>query len=86
MAIVAGVDFGTQSVRVSLFDSAKGRLGSAVAEYAVIRKREDPDHATQRHVGPHAGAGGGDARGARSGGRGRRGGGGASRWTRRARR
>ena len=49
MAIVAGVDFGTQSVRVSLFDSAKGRLGSAVAEYAVIRKREDPDHATQRH-------------------------------------
>ena len=49
MAIVAGVDFGTQSVRVSLFDSAKGRLGSAVAEYAVIRKREEPDHATQRH-------------------------------------
>ena len=49
MSIVAGVDFGTQSVRVSLFDSARGRLGSAVAEYAVIRKREDPDHATQRH-------------------------------------
>ena len=49
MSIVAGVDFGTQSVRVSLFDSAKGRLGSAVAEYPVIRKREDPDHATQRH-------------------------------------
>ena len=49
MAIVAGVDFGTQSVRVSLFDSAKDRLGSAVAEYAVIRKREEPDHATQRH-------------------------------------
>jgi len=49
MAIVAGVDFGTQSVRVSLFDSVKGRLGSAVAEYPVLRKREDPDHATQRH-------------------------------------
>ena len=50
MAIVAGVDFGTQSVRVSLFDSKRGRLGSAVAEYPVIRKREDPDHATQRHA------------------------------------
>jgi len=49
MSIVAGVDFGTQSVRVSLFDSAKGRLGSAIAEYPVLRKREDPDHATQRH-------------------------------------
>ena len=49
MAIVAGVDFGTQSVRVSLFDSVQGRLGSAVAEYPVLRKREDPDHATQRH-------------------------------------
>jgi L-ribulokinase len=49
MAIVAGVDFGTQSVRVSLFDSVKGRLGSAVAEYPVLRRREDPDHATQRH-------------------------------------
>ena len=47
MSIVAGVDFGTQSVRVSLFDSVKGRLGSAVAEYPVLRKREDPDFATQ---------------------------------------
>ena len=50
MAIVAGVDFGTQSVRVSLFDSAKGRIGSASAEYAVLRRKEDPDHATQRHA------------------------------------
>lgn len=50
MAIVAGVDFGTLSVRVSLFDSEKGRLGSATAEYALLRKREDPDHATQRHA------------------------------------
>ena len=49
MAIVAGVDFGTQSVRVSLFDSSKGRLSSAMAEYPVLRKREDPDFATQRH-------------------------------------
>ncbi|MFZ0429076.1 MAG: ribulokinase [Acidobacteriota bacterium] len=49
MSIVAGVDFGTLSVRVSIVDSEKGRLGSATAEYPLIRKREDPDHATQRH-------------------------------------
>ena len=49
MAIVAGVDFGTQSVRVSLFDSEQGRIGAAAAEYPVHRKREDPDHATQSH-------------------------------------
>lgn len=50
MAIVAGVDFGTQSVRVSLFDSELGRIGAAVAEYPVHRRREDPDHATQSHA------------------------------------
>ena len=50
MAIVAGVDFGTQSTRVSLFDSVKGRLGAASAEYPVNRRREDPDHATQSHA------------------------------------
>jgi len=50
MAIVAGVDFGTLSVRVSIVDSERGRLGSAVSEYPLIRKREDPDHATQRHA------------------------------------
>ncbi len=49
MAIVAGVDFGTQSVRVSIFDSERGKLGSAQAEYAVTRLPGDPDHATQRH-------------------------------------
>ncbi len=49
MAAVAGVDFGTLSVRVSIFDSEKGRLASAVAEYPLFRKKEDPDHATQRH-------------------------------------
>lgn len=49
MAIVAGVDFGTLSVRVSIVDSEHGRLGSAVADYPLIRKREDPDHATQKH-------------------------------------
>lgn len=33
MSIVIGVDFGTLSVRVSVVDSAKGLLESAVAEY-----------------------------------------------------
>lgn len=50
MAIVAGVDFGTQSVRVSLVDSARGRLAAATADYPVHRRREDPDHATQSHA------------------------------------
>jgi L-ribulokinase len=49
MAIVAGVDFGTLSVRVSIVDSAKGMLGSAVSEYPLHRKREDPEYATQPH-------------------------------------
>jgi L-ribulokinase len=49
MAIVAGVDFGTLSVRVSIIDSKRGRLGSAVDEYPLHRKREDPDYATQAH-------------------------------------
>lgn len=49
MAIVAGVDFGTLSVRVSIFDSGRGRLASATADYPLIRRRDDPDHATQKH-------------------------------------
>ncbi len=49
MAIVAGVDFGTLSVRVSIFDDKRGRLGSGTAEYPLTRSREDPDQATQRH-------------------------------------
>jgi L-ribulokinase len=49
MAIVAGVDFGTLSVRVSIVSSERGRLGSATGEYPLFRKKEDPDHATQRH-------------------------------------
>src|ERR1700704_2758815 len=49
MAIVAGVDFGTLNVRVSLVDSARGLLGSAIAEYPLHRKREDPEYATQSH-------------------------------------
>ncbi|MGH9567590.1 MAG: FGGY family carbohydrate kinase, partial [Candidatus Angelobacter sp.] len=49
MAIVAGVDFGTLSVRVSLVDSESGLLTSAIAEYPLHRKREDPEYATQSH-------------------------------------
>jgi len=49
MAIVAGVDFGTLSVRVSLVDSERGLLDSATAEYPLHRKREDPEYATQSH-------------------------------------
>ena len=50
MAIVAGVDFGTLSVRVSVVDSERGRLGSGTGEYPLFRKPEDPDHATQSHA------------------------------------
>jgi L-ribulokinase len=50
MAIVAGVDFGTLSVRVSIIDSERGRLGTALAEYPLHRRREDPDYATQSHA------------------------------------
>ena len=49
MAIVAGVDFGTLSVRVSIVDSERGQLASAISEYPLHRKREDPDFATQSH-------------------------------------
>ena len=50
MSIVAGVDFGTLSVRVSIFDHQKGRLGTGVADYPLLRKKEDPDHVTQKHA------------------------------------
>ncbi|WP_263378935.1 ribulokinase [Granulicella paludicola] len=49
MSIVAGVDFGTLSVRVTLLDSEKGRLGTASASYPLHRKAHDPDFATQSH-------------------------------------
>ena len=42
MAIVAGVDFGTLSVRVSLVDSERGLIASAAAEYPLHRKNERP--------------------------------------------
>ena len=49
MAIVAGVDFGTLNVRVSIVDSECGLLESAVVDYPLHRKREDPEYATQSH-------------------------------------
>ncbi|MBK9411321.1 MAG: ribulokinase [Gemmatimonadetes bacterium] len=49
MTIVAGVDFGTQSVRVSIVDSVKRVIGHGVSEYPVKRDRNDPDFATQSH-------------------------------------
>ena len=50
MAIVAGVDFGTLSVRVTLVDSKRGPLGTASASYPLHRRREEPDFATQSHA------------------------------------
>ena len=50
MAIIAGVDFGTLNVRVSIVDSMRGLLGSAIAEYPLHRRREDPEYATQSHT------------------------------------
>ncbi len=49
MGLVAGVDFGTLSVRVSIFHHERGRLGAATAEYALHRTPNDPDQATQSH-------------------------------------
>jgi L-ribulokinase len=49
MSIVAGVDFGTLNVRVSIFHHQRGRLGFATADYPLHRDPADPDHATQSH-------------------------------------
>ena len=49
MSVVAGVDFGTLSVRVSIFDSVRGRLGFGIAEFPLHRSKTDPDFATQSH-------------------------------------
>ncbi|MFN8573870.1 MAG: ribulokinase [Gemmatimonadaceae bacterium] len=49
MTVVAGVDFGTESVRVSIVDHEAGVLGFGVAEYPVVRQAADPDYATQSH-------------------------------------
>lgn len=50
MRIVAGVDFGTLSTRVTLLDSQRGRLGTAASPYPLHRRRNDPDFATQSHT------------------------------------
>jgi L-ribulokinase len=50
MAIVAGVDFGTLSVRITLVDSKKGPIGTASASYELHRRRDDPNYATQSHA------------------------------------
>jgi L-ribulokinase len=52
MHVVAGVDFGTLSVRVSFFGKSQGtgkRLVMAAAEYPLHRHRDDPNFATQSH-------------------------------------
>ena len=49
MPVAAGVDFGTQSVRVAIVDSERGTLGAGVAEYPVLRDKRDPDFAMQSH-------------------------------------
>jgi L-ribulokinase len=49
MTIVAGVDFGTLSVRVSIFDDERGRLGAGTADYPLQRSKADPNLGTQRH-------------------------------------
>jgi L-ribulokinase len=49
VSIVAGVDFGTLSVRISIFDKQRGKLGMATAEYPLHRSATDPNLATQSH-------------------------------------
>ena len=49
MTVVAGVDFGTLSVRVTLVDAVRGPVGTASASYPLHRRREDPNFATQSH-------------------------------------
>ncbi len=49
MSVVAGVDFGTLSVRISIFDKERGKLGSAVAEYPLHSSASDPQLKTQSH-------------------------------------
>ncbi len=49
MTLVAGVDFGTESVRVSIVDGDRGSVGSGSGSYPVVRHASDPDFATQSH-------------------------------------
>ncbi|UOM36228.1 ribulokinase [Acuticoccus sp. I52.16.1] len=50
MAIVAGVDFGTLSVRVTLMETSGTHLGTAVASYPLHTDPADPYRATQSHA------------------------------------
>lgn len=50
MPVAAGVDFGTQSVRVAIVDSDAGPLGAGTAAIPLERRRDDPDFATQSHA------------------------------------
>lgn len=50
MTLVAGVDFGTASVRVSIFEVGRGARGLGVAPIATRRSRVDPLLATQKHA------------------------------------
>jgi len=50
MVLVAGIDFGTLSVRVSIYSSQHGLLGMGTAEYPLKRKKDDPDYATESHA------------------------------------
>jgi L-ribulokinase len=49
MTVVAGIDFGTLSVRVSLVDSSLGILGTGSAAYPLHKDPTDPCLATQKH-------------------------------------
>src|SRR5580692_12570257 len=50
MSIVAGVDFGTLSARVTLVDSRKGPIGTGSASYPLHRRHDDSNFATQSHA------------------------------------
>jgi L-ribulokinase len=50
MTMVAGVDFGTLSVRVTLVDSQQGPIGTSSASYPLHRRRDDANFATQSHA------------------------------------
>jgi L-ribulokinase len=50
MGIVAGVDFGTLSVRVSIVDAQRGVIGYGTGDYPLHRRADDPDYATQAHA------------------------------------
>lgn len=48
MALVARVDFGSLSVRVSIVDSERGLLSSAIAEYPLGRGVKPRAHKVSR--------------------------------------